>query len=177
MLICEFMEILTMKDRWLNTLSCASILLLLWWVLTDGVAASWWIGMPAVLLALMLGTVLIPTTVFVWSEMPRYLLFFFLHSLLGGVDVARRVLQRNMSIAPELYEYTLRLPMGLPQVMMANSVGLLPGTLSVEIENNVLTVHVLDKHTDFMAELVAVESNIARVFGKPLDDAKEAVMQ
>ena len=129
--------------------------------------------MPAVLLALMLGTVLIPTTVFVWSEMPRYLLFFFLHSLLGGVDVARRVLQRNISIAPELYVHKMRLPSGLPQVMMANSVGLLPGTLSVELENNMLTVHVLDKRTDFIAELDAVENNIARLFGKPQDDPNE----
>jgi multicomponent Na+:H+ antiporter subunit E len=167
----------TMKDRWLNALSYGSVLLLLWWVLTDGVTASWWIGMPAVLLTLMLCNGLISSTVFVWSKLPRFLLFFFLHSLLGGVDVARRVLRRNMSIAPELYEYTMRLPVGMPQVMMANSVGLLPGTLSVELENNVLTVHVLDKHTDFIAELEAVENNIARMFGKPLDDSKEVVMR
>lgn len=155
-----------MKNRWLSVLSRGSILLLLWWILTDGAASSWWIGMPAVLLTLILCTALIPSTVFVWTELYRFLLFFFLHSLLGGVDVARRILQRNISIVPELYEYTMKLPVGLPQVMMANSVGLLPGTLSVVLENNVLTVHVLDKHTDFIAELEAVESNIARMFGR-----------
>lgn len=160
-----------MKNRWLNVLSCGSTLLLLWWILTDGAASSWWIGMPAVLLTLVLCFALIPPTVLVWSELSRFLLFFFLHSLLGGVDVARRVLQRNISIAPELYEYPMKLPLGFPQVMMANSVGLLPGTLSVALENNVLTVHVLDKHTDFMAELKAVESNIARIFDSTLGDS------
>jgi multicomponent Na+:H+ antiporter subunit E len=97
--------------------------------------------------------------------------------LLGGIDVARRVLQRNISITPEFYEYTMRLPSGFPQVLMANIVGLLPGTLSVELENNVLTVHVLDKHTDFIAELETVESNITRMFGKPLDDSKEVLIR
>ena len=171
------MEILTVRNHWFSTLSWGGILLLIWWVLSDGVAASWWIGLPAVLLAITIGTAMVPPGSFIWSKLPRFLLFFFFHSLLGGVDVARRVLQRNMSIAPELYKYTMRLPVGLPQVMMANCVGLLPGTLSVELENNLLTVHVLDKHTDFMAELEAVESNIARMFGKPLDDSKEAVMR
>jgi hypothetical protein len=36
-----------------------------------------------------------------------------------------------------------------------------------------LTVHVLDKRTDFIAELDAVENNIARLFGKPQDDPNE----
>lgn len=80
-----------------------------------------------------------------------------------------------MFIAPELYEYTMKLPLGLPQVIMADSVGLLPGTLGVELENNVLTVHVLDKYTDFLAGLEAVQSNIARMVGAHLDDSKEVV--
>ena len=164
------------RNRWLDTVSYSGILLLIWWLLTDGAASSWWIGIPAVLLALLIIYALDLPTISVWSKLPGFLLFFFQHSLLGGIDVARRVFQRNISIAPQLYDYTMRLPSGLPQVMMANSVGLLPGTLSVGLEENVLTVHVLDKHTDFLAELEAVEKYIARIFGKPLDDSKEMVM-
>lgn len=167
------------RNRWLGPVSAGGIFLLLWWLLSDGTASSWWIGIPAVLLATLMSAALGSPVLLVWSDLPRFILFFFLHSFLGGMDVARRVLQRNISIAPELYEYTMRLPLGLPQVMMANSVGLLPGTLSVEVENNVLTVHVLDRHTDFLSELKVVESNIARIFGVslPLDDSKEVVMR
>lgn len=171
------MGILMKKNRWLDPVSAGGIFLLLWWLLTDGIASSWWIGIPAVLLAIMISAVLGTSVVLAWSELPRFMLFFFMRSFLGGIDVARRVLQRNLSIAPELYEYTMRLPSGLPQVMMANSVGLLPGTLSVEVENNVLTVHVLDRHTDYLSELKAVESNIARMFDVLLDDSKEVVMR
>ena len=171
------MEITSIRTRWFNTFLRGGFLFLLWWVIADGAASSWWIGIPAVLLAITISTALVPQASIVWSEVPRFMLFFFVHSLLGGVDVARRVLQRNMSISPELYEYRMRLPSGLPQVMMANSVGLLPGTLSVELEKNVLSVHVLDKRTDFLAELETVESNIARMFDTPLDDSKEVVIR
>lgn len=171
------MGIVMKRNRWLDPVSAGGIFLLLWWILSDGAASSWWIGIPAVLLAIMMSAALGSPVVLVWSELPRFMLFFFLHSFLGGMDVARRVLQPDMAIAPELYKYTMRLPLGLPQVMMANSVGLLPGTLSVEVENNVLTVHVLDRHTDFLAELEAVERNIARMFGVPLTDSKEVAMR
>ena len=144
------------RNRWLDTVSYSGILLLIWWLLTDGAASSWWIGIPAVLLALLISYALDLPTISVWSRLPGFLLFFFQHSF---------------------YDYTMRLPSGLPQVMMASSVGLLPGTLSVEIENNVLTVHVLDGHTNFVAELEAVESNIARLFGKSLDDSKEVIIR
>lgn len=163
---------MTISNRWFRTVSWAGILILLWWLLTDGAVSSWWIGVPAILLALSVSTAQVSPAVLVFSELPRFLMFFVKHSLLGAVDVARRVLQRNMSIAPELYEYTMRLPLGLPQVTMANCVGLLPGTLSVKVENNMLTVHILDKHTDFLAELELVESNIARIFGIAVHDSK-----
>ena len=164
------MENHMLRNRWLSTLSFVGFMVLLWWILTDGVASSWWIGIPAVLFAVIVSNNLISHRAVVWSVVPRFLLFFILHSLRGGADVAWRVLQRNMPIAPGIYEYTLRLPAGLPQVMMANSVGLLPGTLSVGLEKNVLSVHVLDTRTDFLAELEAVEQHIARMFGKPLID-------
>ena len=158
------------RNRRLNALSFVGFLVLLWWILTDGVYSSWWIGIPAILFVVTVSTTRISNRAFIWSEVPRFLLFFILHSLRGGADVAWRVLQRDMPIAPGIYEYRLRLPSGLPQVMMANSVGLLPGTLSVGLEKNVLSVHVLDNRTDFLAELKAVEQHIARMFGKPLID-------
>ena len=163
------MEPMRVRMRWFYLVSRAGLFLLLWWILTDG-DATWWIGVPAVLLATTISTALLPPILFVWSEILRFIPFFLLHSLLGGIDVARRAFQPNMPIAPELFEYPLRLPPGLPQVLMANTVGLLPGTLSAELERNVLTVHVLDKGTDFLAELEAVERSVARMFGNPLND-------
>lgn len=162
-----------MSRYWIKATGNAVFLLLLWWVITDGATASWWIGVPAVLLSVTVSSTLIPHVSFTWPEVIKFFLFFLVHSLQGGVDVALRVFQRNMSIAPVLYEYPLQLPLGLPQVLMANCVCLLPGTLSVELERNILTVHVLDGRIDFLVELNAVEQSITRMFAQPFNDSNE----
>jgi multicomponent Na+:H+ antiporter subunit E len=166
------MEIDTMRRRWINAVALGISLLLLWWILAEGVSSSLWIGVPAILLAVTISSTFVSFQSFVWPEAIKFLFFFVVHSLRGGVDVARRVFQRDMSISPVLFEYTLQLPLGFPRVLMANSVGLLPGTLSVELEQNKLTVHVLDGRVDFLAELKAVEQHVARMFGQPIDHQK-----
>ena len=142
--------------------------LLIWWVLTDGTSSSWWIGVPAVLLAGTVSAALIPPVPIVWFELLKFVPFFLLRSLLGGVDVAWRAFQPNLPIAPDLIEYPLRLSPGLPLVFMTNIVNLLPGTLTAEFDQTVLKVHVLDKRKDFMTELDAVEQRVARIFGTSL---------
>jgi multicomponent Na+:H+ antiporter subunit E len=138
--------------------------LLIWYVLSNGVAASWWIGLPAVVIAVIASVRLQTPVPFSWLALFRFIPFFAFMSLRGGVDVARRVFRRELSIEPDLVDYQLRLPPGLPQVMMTNTVGLLPGTLGAELGTRVLRVHVLDRGTDFMQELAAVELGIARMF-------------
>jgi len=166
------METLTVKTRRFYPVPRALLFLLIWWFITNGDPASWWIGIPAVVLALIVSSTMISPVFFVWSEIPRFVAFFLWHSLLGGVDVARRDFSPSLPIAPGLLEYPLRLPPGLPQVFMANAVGLLPGTLSAELQNNVLSVHVLDRRSDVLTELDAVECSVARMFGIPLDNSQ-----
>jgi len=143
---------------------------ILWWILTDGNLTSWWIGAPAVLFAVIASGVLFPpATELRWLEIMKFIPFFLLRSLLGGIDVARRTFPPNLPIAPNLIEYPLRLPPGLPQVVMVNIASLLPGTLIAELDQSVLKVHVLDSQKDFLTELALVEQRLARMFGTPLD--------
>ena len=76
-----------------------------------------------------------------------------------------RALHPRMPISPQLIEYPLQLPTGLPQVFMANTVSLLPGTLSAALDRSVLTVHVLNSRKDVLSELQAVEQGVGRMFG------------
>jgi len=82
--------------------------------------------------------------------------------------VARRALHPRLPISPGLLDYRWRLPPGLPRVFMANTVSLLPGTLSVELDDAHLRVHVLDETGAFTAELQVVEVYVARLFGLSL---------
>jgi len=143
---------------------------LLWRVLTDGTAGSWWIGAPAVAGAVIISVILVPPLGLVWREVMGFVPFFLWHSLKGGADVARRAFHPRMPVAPELIEYPLRLPPGLSQVAMINITSLLPGTLSAEIEGQVLKVHVLDRRGDYLDGLNALEQRVGRMLGSASDD-------
>lgn len=153
---------------WLSVIVRGLLFSFIWLLLSDGVVSSWWIGMPAVLLAVIASFAFIPPVHIVWYEVPRFALFFLIRSLAGGADVAWRALHPRMPIAPALVEYPLQISPGLPQVFVANTVSLLPGTLSTELRQGVLEVHVLDKEKDYVAELESVEQCVARMYGVPL---------
>lgn len=156
-------------NGFMSIVSRTGMLLLIWWILTDGAASSWWIGVPAVVLAVMASVALLPPVHLVWYECLRFVPFFLMRSLIGGTDVAWRAFHPRMPIDPDLIEYPLRLPPGLSRVFMSNTVNLLPGTLSAALDQNIMKVHVLDRKKDFLAELEAVEQNVARLFGISLN--------
>jgi multicomponent Na+:H+ antiporter subunit E len=149
-----------------STLATRGVLFsLIWWVLSNGDVSSWWIGVPAVVFAVMASVALIPPTPLVWRAWLGFVPFFLIRSLMGGVDVAWRAFHPRLPIAPELIEYPLRLPPGLPQVVMVNTVSLLPGTLCAELGKGMLKLHVLDGGHDFKSELEAIEQHVVRMFG------------
>jgi multicomponent Na+:H+ antiporter subunit E len=137
-------------------------------MLTGGNVQSWWIGVPAVIFAVTASITLLPSIPLVWRELLRFAPFFLRHSLQGGADVAWRAFHPGMPIAPALIDYPLRLPAGLPQVILVNIVSLLPGTLSAGLDGQTLRIHVLDGRGDFMTELEALEQRVARMCGASL---------
>ena len=142
----------------------------LWWLLSGGGASSWLIGVPVVLAAAWasrrLGGMAAPGLSI--SGLARLLPFFLRESVRGGVDVARRVLVVPMRIAPGFATYPLRLRHPGARLLFANSVSLLPGTLSVDLRDDCLAIHALDRDSDFASELRRVESAVGRVFGEAL---------
>lgn len=159
------MQSIKISASWTTYLYRGVLFLLIWWFLSGGVASSWWIGVPAVILAVTASRALLPPANFIWFELLKFVPFFLWQSLLGGADVARRVFLPKMTIAPDLMEYPLRLPPGLSQVIMSNTVSLLPGTLITELDRSVLKVHVLNRNKDVSTELEIIEERIARIAG------------
>ena len=139
------------------------LFIVIWWILSDGTASSWWIALPAVIMALVVSSVLVSPMTIHWAELLGFVLFFLRFSLLGGIDVARRAFQPKIPIDPDFVEYHMQLPAGLLQVLMANTVSLLPGTLIAGLEESVIKVHVLDKNKDVSTELEMIEERIARI--------------
>lgn len=143
----------------------------LWWALSDGNAQSWWVGAPAVALAVLASVAILPPVPLAWWQVLRFTPWFLWRSLQGGVDVAWRALDPRLPISPAMVDYRLRLPPGLPRVMLVNIMSLLPGTLSAALDGELLKVHVLDGRGDVVRDLEVLESNVAKMTGVNLAPA------
>lgn len=154
----------------LNGVTRFFLFALVWWALSEGDPRALWFGLPMVALA---------TLASLWLQPPRrlrihpvalirFLAYFAHHSLRGGVDVARRALDPRLPLAPGILEYRLRLPRGPVRVFLADTLSLLPGTLSVELAGDSLTLHVLDEGLPVNRYIGELEERIAQLFGHPL---------
>ncbi|MFN4261545.1 MAG: Na+/H+ antiporter subunit E [Gemmataceae bacterium] len=149
----------------------SAILAVPWWVLTGGEPNSWIIGAPAVLAAAAASVALDTATG--WhvrlAGLLRFVPFFLWRTLIGSIDVAWRALHPRLPIAPELATYSLRLPAeGPARVFFANTVNLLPGTLSAELCAHEVIVHVLTGDVPIQDKLQPLEEAVAALFGHEL---------
>lgn len=148
----------------------AALFAAMWWVLAGGVADSWKIGVPAVMLALGMSAWLVPPAPVRLSlvGVGRFIGFFLVQSLRGGLQVARLALRPKTDLQPVEMELPLRLAPGAGQLFLASSLCLMPGTLAVSLDGSRLRLHVLDKRMPVEQEVRALERRIAHMFGEPL---------
>lgn len=143
----------------------------LWWMLTGGDVSTWVVGVPVVCGAAAAGAAL--ATSHGWRVSAGGLLafvpYFAWRSLAGGADVAVRALLPSLPIAPSVERYPMRLPAeGPARVFFANTINLLPGTASVDLEADAVIVHLLRDPTQTRADLRTLEAKVAALFGLTL---------
>ncbi len=146
-----------------------------WWIISEGDSASLWVGVPVAAAATAMSVALRPgrlSTVRVRGA-AGYALFFFVQSVIGGVDVALRALRPSMPLDPACVTYRLRLADTAPRVLLADTLSLLPGTLSAHLDEDALVVHVLDRGGPVIRDIGRVESRVADVFGIELPPSAE----
>jgi multicomponent Na+:H+ antiporter subunit E len=127
-------------------------------------------GVPFVILATFASLTLTPTRCWRIRSLGavRYAWYFAHQSILGGIDVALRAIRPSMPLDPELVEYRMRLEPEHARVLFADTVSLLPGTLSTGFEGDRLTMHVIDCGLPVEQSLRDVEDRVADLFGLDL---------
>ena len=151
------------------------ILVALWLVLTEGDTGTWYIGALAVIAGTLGSLVLLPAYSWRWTAggLVRFVPFFVWQSLSGGTDVALRAVRPSMPLEPELLSYESQLPLNAARVFMANTLSLLPGTLSAELEGRRLRVHSLAGADEALKNLDKLETRVADLFGLELSTGGE----
>ncbi|MDQ2696781.1 MAG: Na+/H+ antiporter subunit E [Pseudomonadota bacterium] len=146
-----------------------AVLALAWAILTGN--RGWQFGAPVVAGAALLNLLFSPAR-FEALRLPQALglaAFFLKESLLGGLDVARRALHPRLPVQPAWFDYPLRLPAGPARTAFLITANLLPGTLSIALEGDVLTVHALSANPALGESLARLEARIGAVFGLRLE--------
>ena len=139
-----------------------------WQLLNWGDPASWLVGAPVVFAAVLLSRRLRGDggRGFRWPALPGFVLYFLRSSVAGGLDVARRVLDPRLPVAPGFVVYRPQLPRGPGRVLFVNMISLLPGTVSAGLEGERLIVHAIDTEADVEMALRTLEARVARLFGE-----------
>jgi multicomponent Na+:H+ antiporter subunit E len=158
----------------ITRLATATALLLATWLLLAG-SLHWQellVGIPVAIaiaylslhkLQLLDGLLLTPALP--WHLL-RYLGVFLRALVEANVDMARRVLSPALPIRPAMVEVhtELRSPLGV--LLLANSITLTPGTLTVEVSDDQLRIHWIDASPG--EDLATTTRLIVERFEKPL---------
>lgn len=94
----------------------------------------------------------------------RYLATLLLALLRANLDLARRVLTPSLPIRPAMVRVSTSLRSDLGRLVLANSITLTPGTLSVDVDDDVVTVHWIDcpPGTDLESATAAIAADFER---------------
>ncbi len=107
-------------------------------------------------------SILAPKKVFF---MVYYLLIFTRELIKSNLDVARRVLTPSLPINPGIVQFKTKLTTDYAKMVLANSITLTPGTLSIDIIDDTFYVHWIDVKT---TEPEKAFTEIAETFEKIL---------
>ncbi len=149
-----------------SVLARLALFAVLWWVLTEGNGQAWGIGVASVVLATLASLWLWPLAGMRLSlpGLVRYIGFFLVQSVRGGVAVAVLAMRPRLELCPCIRHYPMRLPPGPGRILLADTLSLLPGTVSTGLMDDRLRLHVLDAALFDEAELRRAEARVAALF-------------
>lgn len=110
-------------------------------------------------LTILNGLILAPASLF---ALLRYLTYFLLQLIKANFDLAGRILSREIPIEPDVIEIKTTMKSDLGKLILANSITLTPGTLSIDLIDDRLLVHWIDGSDT--ADLAQATQKIAEGF-------------
>ncbi len=95
-----------------------------------------------------------------------YIFVFLFELIKSAIDVAGRVLSPKLPINPGIVKVRTRLKSPIGRIVLANSITLTPGTMTVETKGEFLYIHWIDIKTD---DVESATNEIVRIFEKHLE--------
>ena len=102
-----------------------------------------------------------------FTRFPNYLLWLAGQIWLANVDTAKRIwMPDKYPITPTLSDLKTTQLTGFGQTIYANSITITPGTVTVDIDNDILTVHALSHHSIAELKRGEMDSRVTKLESK-----------
>jgi multicomponent Na+:H+ antiporter subunit E len=99
--------------------------------------------------------------------MIQYLIVFLIALVQSNLDVAKRVLTPSLPINPGIVKFKTKLKTNYSKMILANSITLTPGTLSIDIVDDTFYIHWIDvKSTDPEKAFTEIAENFEKILLK-----------
>ena len=97
---------------------------------------------------------------------PVYLVVFFIELIKSNLDVTKRVISPALPITPGIVEVKTTLKSKFGRMLLANSITLTPGTLTVDVKDDSFFIHWIDVQDE---DIEAASRAIVKKFEKYLE--------
>jgi multicomponent Na+:H+ antiporter subunit E len=100
-----------------------------------------------------------------WSAVVRFLPFLVREIVVSSLQVASIVLHPRLPIQPRLIRFRTNLPHPLARLILANSITLTPGTVTLDVDGDEFLVHALTTFSAQGVEAGKIRAHVSRIFG------------
>lgn len=116
-----------------------------------------------------------------FKRIPRiigYFIFLVKEIFLSSWQTMKLIWSPEKEIEPRVTSFRTRLRTDAGKVVLANSITMTPGTITVDVQDDLFLIHCLDESFDMGAEGFEMEERISRLEGKkPASPAKKEETQ
>ena len=86
-----------------------------------------------------------------------YILVLLKNLIISNMQIAKRTLSKDMQLSPAIVAVKTELKSDWKKLLLANSITLTPGTLTLDIKDDILYIHVIEYHEGECKELLTQE--------------------
>lgn len=86
-----------------------------------------------------------------------YLFVLLKNLIISNLQISKRVLSKDMKLSPAIVAVKTDLESDWKKLLLANSITLTPGTLTLDIKDDTLFIHDIDYHEDSSQESITKE--------------------
>ena len=99
-----------------------------------------------------------------------YIMWLFVRQVVSGFSLAWVVVNPRLAPKPGVFRFRTGLQLPAARTILANSITLVPGTNTIEVEDDLFTVHAFNAASAADIAEAKVQRRIARIFRVPPDD-------